>query len=128
TSVLARQHFILGREVEALENEIADLVGCRFAIGCASGSDALLLSLMAIDIGDSDEVITTPFTFVATASSFTRLRARPVFVDIDPTTYNIDANQLKSAITHKTRAIIPVHLFGLPAEMDSILEIARVHE
>ena len=128
TSVLERQYFILGREVEALENEIADLVSCRFAIGCASGSDALLLSLMVLGIGCGDEVITTPFTFVATAGSVARLQARPVFVDIDPATYNMDANQLKRAITHRTRAIIPVHLFGLPAEMDSILEIARVHE
>jgi len=127
TSVLERQQFILGREVEALEHEIADLVGCRFAVGCASGSDALLLSLMARGIGTGDEVITTPFTFVATASSIARLQARPVFVDIDAATYNLDANQLKRAITHKTRAIIPVHLFGLPAEMDSILEIAKAH-
>jgi dTDP-4-amino-4,6-dideoxygalactose transaminase len=128
TSVLARQHFILGCEVEALENEIADLVGCRFAIGCASGSDALLLSLMALGIGNGDEVITTPFTFVATAGSIARLQARPVFVDIDPISYNMDTNQLKRAITPRTRAIIPVHLFGLPAQMDSILDIARVHE
>jgi dTDP-4-amino-4,6-dideoxygalactose transaminase len=127
TSVLERQQFILGREVEALEREIADLVGCRFAIGCASGSDALLLSLMARGIGPGDEVITTPFTFIATASSIARLQARPIFVDIDPATYNLNANQLNSAITHKTRAIIPVHLFGLPAEMDSILEIAKDH-
>jgi dTDP-4-amino-4,6-dideoxygalactose transaminase len=128
TGVLERQQFILGREVEALENEIADLVSCRFAIGCASGSDALLLSLMALGIGNGDEVVTTPFTFVATAGSIARLQARPVFVDIDATTYNMDASQLKNAITPRTRAIIPVHLFGLPAEMDSILEIARVHE
>jgi dTDP-4-amino-4,6-dideoxygalactose transaminase len=127
TSVLERQQFILGREVEALEHEIADLVGCRFAIGCASGSDALLLSLMARGIGRGDEVITTPFTFIATASSIVRLQAKPVFVDIDPATFNLDAKRLKSAITHKTRAIIPVHLFGLPAEMDSILEIAKAH-
>jgi dTDP-4-amino-4,6-dideoxygalactose transaminase len=127
-SVLESQHFILGREVEALENEIADLVGCRFAIGCASGSDALLLSLMALGIGNDDEVITTPFTFVATAGSIARLHARPVFVDIDPTTYNMDTSQLEKAITNRTRAIIPVHLFGLPAEMDSLREIAKLHK
>src|SRR5229473_261118 len=126
--VFESQHFILGPEVHNFETEVAAFVGSRFALGCASGSDALVLALMSLGIGPGDEVITTPFTFVATAGSIARLQARPVFVDIDPITSNMDANQLKRAITPRTRAIIPVHLFGLPAEMDSILDIARVHE
>jgi dTDP-4-amino-4,6-dideoxygalactose transaminase len=125
--VLESQHFILGPDVEALEQDIARLVGCQFAIGCASGSDALLLALMALEIGPRDEVITTPFTFVATAGSIARLGARPVFVDIDSNDLNLDPSEVVKAITPRTRAIIPVHLFGLPADMDSILEIANVH-
>lgn len=125
--VLESQHFILGLEVEHFEEELARLIGCRFAIGCASGSDALLLALMALEIGPRDEVITTPFTFVATAGSIARLGARPVFVDIDPQTFNIDPRQIVKAITSRTRAIMPVHLFGLPADMDSVLEIAAKH-
>jgi len=127
TRVLDSQHFILGPEVQALEAEIAEYVGAKFAVGCASGSDALLLALMALDIGPGDEVITTPFTFGATAGSIARLGARPVFVDIDPETFNIDASQIEAAIGDKTRAIMPVHLFGLPAEMDIILELANKH-
>jgi dTDP-4-amino-4,6-dideoxygalactose transaminase len=125
--VMESQQFILGRKVEEFENELARRVGSRFAVGCASGSDALLLSLMAMEIGPSDEVITTPFTFVATAGSIARLKARPVFVDIDPDTFNIDPKRIPAAITAQTRAILPVHLFGLAAEMDSILEIAGSH-
>ena len=125
--VLESQHFILGPDVEALEQDIARLVGCQFAIGCASGSDALLLALMALEIGPRDEVITTPFTFVATAGSIARLGARPVFVDIDSNDLNLDPSEVVKAITPRTRAIIPVHLFGLPTDMDSILEIANVH-
>lgn len=126
--VMESQHFILGPEVEALEDEIAEFVGCRFAIACASGSDALLLALMALGIGPGDEVVTTPFTFVATAGSIVRLGARPVFVDIDSATFNLNASALAAAITSRTRAILPVHLFGLPAEMDPILEIAELHK
>jgi dTDP-4-amino-4,6-dideoxygalactose transaminase len=125
--VLESQHFILGPDVEVLERDIARLVGCQSAIGCASGSDALLLALMALEIGLRDEVITTPFTFVATAGSIARLGARPVFVDIDSNDLNLDPSEVVKAITPRTRAIIPVHLFGLPADMDSILEIARAH-
>lgn len=126
-SVLESQHFIMGPEVEKLEAEVAKLIGCTFAIACASGSDALLLSLMSAGVDSGDEVITTPFTFVATAGSIARLKAKPVFVDIDPQTYNLDCKQLEAALTRKTKAIIPVHLFGLPAKMASVMEIARAH-
>lgn len=122
--MLDSQHFIMGPEVEKLEAEVAQFIGSSFAIGCASGSDALLLALMATGIGNGDEVVTTPFTFVATAGSIARLNAKPVFVDIDPETYNLDCKQLEAAITPRTKAIIPVHLFGLPAEMAKIMEIA----
>lgn len=125
TRVLDSQHFILGPEVAAFEDEVRQYIGSKFALGCASGSDALLLALMALNIGPGDEVITVPFTFVATAGAIARLGAIPVFVDIGPITYNLDPNQLEAAITKKTKAIMPVHLFGLPAEMDSILEIGR---
>jgi dTDP-4-amino-4,6-dideoxygalactose transaminase len=118
------QQFILGREVEMLESDIARLVQCKMAIGCASGTDALLLALMALNIGPGDEVITTPFTFVATAGVVARLGARPVFVDITPDDFNIDPDKISKAITSKTRAIIPVHLFGLPVEMERILQAA----
>lgn len=126
-SVFESQHFILGKEVQLLEQEIASFVGVPEAVGCASGSDALYLSLLALHIGRGDEVITTPFTFVATAGAIARTGAKPVFVDIDPVTYNIDASQIEAAITDKTRAIIPVHLFGLAADLDAILEIANRH-
>src|SRR6201987_1231979 len=127
TRVLDSQNFILGPEVEALEHEVARYVGVGFAIGCGSGSDALLLAQMAIGIAPGDEVITSPFTFGATAGSIARLRARTVFVDIHPSTFNINERQIEAAITPRTRAIMPIHLFGLPANMDAVLEIANKH-
>ena len=126
-SVFESQHFILGKEVQLLEQELASFVGVPDAVGCASGSDALYLSLLALHIGRGDEVITTPFTFVATAGAIARTGAKPVFVDIDPVTYNIDPSRIEAAITDKTRAIIPVHLFGLAADLDAILKIANGH-
>ena len=122
--VLESQQFILGPTVEAFEAEIAQYVGAKFAVGCGSGSDALLLALKALGVGPDDEVITTPFTFGATADSIARLGARPVFVDIHPKTFNLDERQLEAALTHRTLAIMPVHLFGLPSNMNVILEIA----
>ena len=123
--VLESQQFIMGPEVRQLEAEIAAFVGSRFALGCASGSDALLLALMALGVDSGDEVITPPFTFVATAGSISRLKARPVFVDIDRETYNLDPARLEAAITSRTKAIMPVHLFGLAAEMEKIKNRAR---
>jgi len=123
--VLESQRFILGAEVEAFENEMAQMSGVRAAVGCASGSDALLLALMALGIGPGDEVIVPAFTFVATAGSVARLGAKPVFVDILPDTLNIDPAQVEQVVTARTRAIIPVHLFGLPAELDALLKIAE---
>jgi dTDP-4-amino-4,6-dideoxygalactose transaminase len=123
--VMESQHFILGPEVAHLEEEVAAKLGAKHAIGCASGTDALILALMAAKIGPGDEVITTPFSFVATAGSIALLGAKPVFVDIDPVSFNIDPQKIEAAITPKTRAIMPVHLFGLPADMDRIVPIAK---
>jgi dTDP-4-amino-4,6-dideoxygalactose transaminase len=127
TRVLESQHFILGHEVEAFEKEVAALTACRYAIGCASGSDALILALLALEIGRGDEVITTPFTFVASAGSIARVGAKPVFVDIEPDTFNICPRAIEKALTPRTKAILPVHLFGLAANMNEIVDIAAAH-
>lgn len=125
--VLESQGFVMGPEVSGLEAEIAEYCAASHAIGCASGTDALLLPLMAIDLGPDDEVITSPYTFFATGGSIWRTGARPVFVDIEPDTYNIDPAAIEAAITPRTRAIIPVHLYGQTADMAPIVEIAERH-
>ena len=122
--ILEDGHFILGPKVSEFEEMLADYCNCSFAVGVASGTDALLLSMIAHGICSDDEVITSPFTFVSTANTVTRLGAKPIFVDIEPTSYNIDVNQVEEKITQKTKAIIPVHLFGQPANMDPIMRLA----
>ncbi len=123
--VCGSQNFILGPEVAALESEVAAFCGARFAIGMSSGTDALLAALMALDVGPGDEVITTPYSFFATAGVVARLGARPVFADIDPKTFNMDAEEAVRKITARTKVIMPVHLFGRCAEMDLLLETAK---
>ena len=125
--VLDSQNFILGPEVAGLEREIAEYSQCKFGIGVSSGTDALLVALMAIGVKAGDEVITSPYTFFATAGVIARLGAVPIFADIEPHTFNIDPNKIESKITSRTRALIPVHLFGRMARMDAIMEIANRH-
>ena len=123
--VLDSSTFIGGKEVEEFEKEVARFCGVKYTIGVNSGTDALFLSLKALDINSGDEVITTPFTFIATAGVIANCGARPVFVDIDPGTFNIDPSKIEKAITKKTKVILPVHLFGQMADMDEIMRIAK---
>ncbi|MBC8313012.1 MAG: DegT/DnrJ/EryC1/StrS family aminotransferase [Candidatus Cloacimonetes bacterium] len=125
--VFESKRFINGPQITELEEKIAEYCHCKYAIGVTSGTDAILISLMALDIGQGDEVITTPFTFFATAGCIHRVGAKTVFVDIDPKTYNINPELIEEKISDKTKAILPVHLFGQIAEMDKIMEIAKKH-
>ncbi len=125
--VAESQYFILGPEVEKMEKEFCDYLGCKHAIGVSSGTDALLLALMSINIKPGDEIIVPTYSFFATAGVVARMNAKPVFVDIDPVTFNIDPNDIEQKITPKTKAIIPVHLYGQSADMLPIMEIAKKH-
>ncbi|MDP1715412.1 MAG: DegT/DnrJ/EryC1/StrS family aminotransferase [Anaerolineales bacterium] len=126
-STLESGHFILGPQVTKFEESVASYLGMDFAVGLASGTDALVIALRALNVGADDEVIMPAYTFFATAGTVMSVGAKPLFVDVDPQTYQIDVSKIRSAITPKTKAIIPVHLYGHPAEMNPILEIAREH-
>ena len=125
--ILNKSNYILGEEVDILEQELQNFTGAKYAIACSSGTDALLLALMVLDIQPGDEIITTPFTWISTAEMMALIKAKPVFVDIESDTYNIDANLIEAAITKKTKAIMPVSLYGQPADMDVIQAIADKH-
>ena len=125
--VIDSTQFIQGQIVKEFENNAAKYLDCKFAIGCASGTDALQIAMMALNIKPGDEIITTPFTFVATAETIALLGAIPVYVDIDEKSFNIDVDKIESKITYKTKAIIPVHLYGQPCEMDALMALAIKH-
>jgi dTDP-4-amino-4,6-dideoxygalactose transaminase len=125
--VAESQYFILGPEVEKMENAFSDYLGCSFSLGVSSGTDALLIALMAIDLKPGDEVIVPTYSFFATAGTISRLNGIPVLVDIDPVTFNMEPNEIEKKITPKTKAIIPVHLYGQSADMNAIMEIAKKH-
>lgn len=127
-NVLDKSNYIMGEEVSQLENSLEEFTGAKYAITCSSGTDALLLAMMALDIKPGDEIITTPFTFIATAETIALMGAVPVFVDVDEKTYNIDPNKIEEKITLKTKAIMPVSLYGQPADMDAIQKIANRHD
>jgi dTDP-4-amino-4,6-dideoxygalactose transaminase len=127
SAVLESGHFVLGEQVEAFERDFAAYCGVRYGIAVNSGTSALHLALLALGVGPGDEVITVPFTFVATVAAIHYTGARTVFIDIDPESFTLDPNQLEAAISHRTKAIIPVHLYGQPADMTAISEIARRH-
>ena len=126
-NVLDKSNYIMGEEVNDLEDNLQQFTGAKHAITCSSGTDALLLAMMALDIQPDDEIITTPFTFIATAETIALMGAKPVFVDIDEKTYNIDPSKIEEKITSKTKAIMPVSLYGQPADMDAIQSIATKH-
>ena len=126
-SILKKSNYILGEEVHELEKNLENFTGAKYSITCSSGTDALLLAMMSMDIQPGDEIITTPFTWVSTAETIALLKAKPVFVDIEPGTFNIDADLIEAAITKNTKAIIPVSLFGQPADIDRIQIIANKH-
>ena len=126
-SILKKSNYILGEEVHELEKNLENFTGAKYSITCSSGTDALLLAMMSMDIQPGDEIITTPFTWVSTAETIALLKAKPVFVDIEPDTFNIDADLIEAAITKNTKAIIPVSLFGQPADIDRIQIIANKH-
>jgi UDP-2-acetamido-2-deoxy-ribo-hexuluronate aminotransferase len=127
-AVLNKSNYIMGEEVYELERALEEFTGAKHAITCSSGTDALLLAMMALNIQPGDEIITTPFTFIATAETIVLMKAKPVFVDIDPDTFNIDANLIEVAITDKTKGIMPVSLYGQPADLDIIQAIADKHK
>src|ERR1041384_742322 len=123
--VLDSQQFILGEDVRRLEEELASYTRARYAVGCGSGSDALLLALLALDVKAGDEGVTQPFTFFATAGAIARTGARPGFADIEPRTYNVDPARVEAALTERTRAVMPVHLYGQCADMDAVMRACK---